>query len=141
MAEPTPFQYQSLLFAAARAKRIRWGAHEGGKRSVRRSADGRGLSGSDVLAALLAETPHSFTSAQQLKARWLALGGSDMALRGTLLRFRKMGFLDARGVGPIDIDKGVMAGSYRLNSRYLETRKARAAKGATRAFEAIYSAE
>jgi hypothetical protein len=138
MNKPPPLQYERLLLAAARARRIRWAESEGGRRAIRKAKDGSGLSGSDLLAALLADAGATFTPAHELQRRWADRGATETAFRGTLLRFRKNGYVDEQGVRPLSEYRGVMEGAYRLNDRYLETRKARAAKGATRAFEEIY---
>jgi hypothetical protein len=135
MDEP-PLQYQSLLLAAARAKKIRWGVQEGGMRSVRRTKDGRGVSGSDMLAAIIAESGREYRTAHELWRRWETIGGGYTAFLGTLLAFRKQGYVDELNIAKDS--GGVMRGSYRLNDGYLTKRKARAAKGATRAFEVIF---
>lgn len=91
-----------------------------------------------MLASLLAEGGQAFTSARDLEQAWKARGGSRKAFQGTLLAFRVCGYVDEIGLPPVSEHRGVIRGSYRLREGYLENRKARAAKGATRAFEAIY---
>jgi hypothetical protein len=114
------FQYQRTLQAAAQSKRISVGAF--GARSVKRLADGRGGSFTDLVLALLGEAGPLGLQRAELRRRYMAAGGVAVRFASALEMAVFNGHLQRDGE--------------RYALRPDRKRKARHAGEAQRAFEA-----